>query len=136
MIVYFGGARKVRRNFLGRHETIVNLNRLFAKETAANSCGATVTETRPMSLIDKIPDMTDEGVENMLANARRLQETGAPRQQAQAAELLPALEQASAERRSRKLEAAAAKRAAAPKRAAPKRAATTAGAKRKSAAGA
>lgn len=65
-----------------------------------------------MSLIDKIPEMTDEGVDNMLANARRLQEVGTSRQQEQAAEILPALETASAERRSRRLEAAAAKRAA------------------------
>ena len=65
-----------------------------------------------MTLIDKIPDMTDEGVDNMLANARRLQESGTSRQQEQAAEIIPALETAAAERRSRRLEAAAAKRAA------------------------
>ncbi|MFN3522046.1 MAG: hypothetical protein ACK4YQ_07335 [Phenylobacterium sp.] len=65
-----------------------------------------------MTLIEKIPDMTDEGVDNMLANARRLQETGSERQQAQAAELLPALESAAAERRERRLAQAAAKRSA------------------------
>jgi len=69
-----------------------------------------------MSLLDKIPAMSDEGVINMLANARRLAEEGAPAQQATAAELLPALEAEAAARKSAKLEAAAAKRAAAPRK--------------------
>ena len=46
-----------------------------------------------MSLIEKIPTLSDEEVVNLLDNARRLQETGDERQQAAAAELLPALEE-------------------------------------------
>ena len=66
-----------------------------------------------MSLIDKIPTMSDADVVNLLENARRLQESGDDRQQAQAAELLPALEEAAAERKTARLAAAQAKRAAA-----------------------
>lgn len=65
-----------------------------------------------MSLIDKIPTMSDEDVINLLANARRLKDAGDEKQRAQAAELLPALEDAAAERRARRLAAAQAKRAA------------------------
>ncbi|HEY9218943.1 MAG TPA: hypothetical protein VIO94_12895 [Phenylobacterium sp.] len=65
-----------------------------------------------MTLIEKIPELDDDGLRNLLANARRLQETGSPKQQEQAAELLPALEEAAAARQAEKLEAAAAKRAA------------------------
>jgi hypothetical protein len=65
-----------------------------------------------MSLIEKIPEMTDEDVINLLANARRLSESGSDKQRADAAELLPALEEAAEARRTAKLEAAAAKRAA------------------------
>lgn len=45
-----------------------------------------------MNLIDKLPDLTDEGVVNLLANARRLEQTGTPQQQAACAEALPAIE--------------------------------------------
>lgn len=65
-----------------------------------------------MSLIDKIPAMSDEEVVNLLANARRLSERGDEKQQAAAAELIPTLEQVAAERRAAKLQAAQAKRAA------------------------
>jgi hypothetical protein len=65
-----------------------------------------------MTLIDKIPTMSDEEVVNLLANARRLKDAGDEKQRAQAAELLPVLEGAAAERRARKLAAAQAKRAA------------------------
>ena len=65
-----------------------------------------------MSLIDKIPHMDDAGLKNLLDNARRLAASGSEKQQLQAAELLPALEQASAERKAKKLEAAAERRAA------------------------
>lgn len=71
-----------------------------------------------MSLIDKIPAMDDAALVNLLANARRLAETGAASQQAQAAEILPALEEQVAIRKARKLEAAAARRSAARGRAA------------------
>jgi hypothetical protein len=73
-----------------------------------------------MTLVEKIPTLTDEEVINLLANARRLQQTGDERQQAAAAELLPALEAAATERRAERLAAAQAKRTAARK---PKRAA-------------
>jgi hypothetical protein len=65
-----------------------------------------------MTLIDKIPTMSDEDVVNLLTNARRLKDAGDEKQRAQAAELLPILEGAAAERRARKLAAAQAKRAA------------------------
>ena len=65
-----------------------------------------------MSLIEKIPEMTDEDVNNLLANARRLSESGSDKQRADAAELLPALEEAAGARHAAKLAAAAAKRAA------------------------
>ena len=68
-----------------------------------------------MTLIEKIPTMTDAEVVNLLTNARRLQDTGDERQQAAAAELLPALEVAATERRTERLAAAQAKRAAARK---------------------
>jgi hypothetical protein len=66
-----------------------------------------------MSLIDKIPTMSDEEVINLLANARRLQDSGDERQAAAAAELLPVLEEVALERRTARLEATQAKRAAA-----------------------
>jgi len=66
-----------------------------------------------MSLIDKIPTMSDEDVVNLLANARRLSESGTPQQRASAEELLPALEEAAKGRAAARAEAAAARRAAA-----------------------
>ena len=68
-----------------------------------------------MTLIEKIPTMTDAEVVNLLTNARRLQESGDERQQAAAAEVLPALEEAATERKTVRLAAAQAKRAAARK---------------------
>jgi hypothetical protein len=68
-----------------------------------------------MSLVEKIPQLSDEEVVNLLANARRLSEEGDERQQAAAAELLPALEIAAEERRAERLARAQAKRAAARK---------------------
>jgi len=68
-----------------------------------------------MTLIEKIPAMTDAEVVNLLANARRLRDVGDERQQAAASELLPALEAAATERKTERLAAAQAKRAAARK---------------------
>jgi hypothetical protein len=68
-----------------------------------------------MTLLDKIPGMTDEEVVNLLSNARRLTEAGDAKQKAAAAELLPALEQAADERKAARLSAAAEKRALARK---------------------
>jgi hypothetical protein len=74
-----------------------------------------------MSLIEKIPAMDDRALKNLLDNARRLEAAGTERQKADAAELLPALEAAVAERKQAKSEAAAEKRAAARKTAAPRK---------------
>ncbi len=68
-----------------------------------------------MSLLEKIPLLDDAALKNLLDNAKRLGTTGSPKQQADAAELLPALEAAVAERKAVKLGAAAEKRAAAKK---------------------
>ncbi|HEY5107502.1 MAG TPA: hypothetical protein VII73_12155 [Caulobacteraceae bacterium] len=64
--------------------------------------------------------MDDAALKNLLDNARRLGATGSSKQQSDAAELLPALEGAVAERKAVKLEAAAEKRQANKKPAAPK----------------
>ena len=79
-----------------------------------------------MSLIDKIPHLDDASLKNLLDNARRLGAAGSSKQQADAAELLPALEAAVAARKAVKLGAAAEKRLAAKKPAAPKKAAAKA----------
>ncbi len=68
-----------------------------------------------MSLVEKIPTLSDAEVINLLTNARRLAETGDERQQAAAAELLPALETAAEARKADRLASAQAKRAAARK---------------------
>lgn len=65
-----------------------------------------------MSLIEKIPALSDEEVLNLLANARRLRTEGDEKQQAQAAELVGPLEEAAAQRRAARLAATQAKRAA------------------------
>jgi len=66
-----------------------------------------------MTLIEKIPTMSDEDVVNLLANARRLKDAGDEKQRTAAVELIPALEEAAAERRARRFASAQAKRAAA-----------------------
>ncbi len=66
-----------------------------------------------MSLAERIPTLTDEQVVNLLDNARRLSAEAATPRQAAAAELLPVLEAAAAERREARLAAAQVKRAAA-----------------------
>lgn len=68
-----------------------------------------------MSLVEKIPTLSDVEVINLLTNARRLAEVGDERQQAAAAELLPALETAAEARKADRLASAQAKRAAARK---------------------
>jgi hypothetical protein len=52
-----------------------------------------------MSLMEKIPSLDDTSLKNLLENARRLAVSGGERQKADAAELLPALEAAFAQRR-------------------------------------
>jgi hypothetical protein len=73
-----------------------------------------------VSLLEKIPLLDDSALKNLLDNAKRLGSSGSPKQQADAAELLPALEAAVAERKAIKLGAAAEKRALTKKPAAPK----------------
>jgi hypothetical protein len=73
-----------------------------------------------MSLLEKIPQLDDVSLKNLLENARRLEASGSVKQKADAAELLPALEAAVAARRAVKLEAAAEKRSANRKPAAPR----------------
>jgi hypothetical protein len=65
-----------------------------------------------MSLLDRIPTLSDEEIMNLLANARRLSEHGEEKQRAAAAEILPTLEAEAAERQSARMERAKAKRAA------------------------
>ncbi|WP_436010327.1 hypothetical protein [Phenylobacterium sp. LjRoot219] len=65
-----------------------------------------------MSLIEKIPHLSDEEVMNLLANARRLETDGDEKQKAQASELIGPLEDAAAERRAARMAATQAKRAA------------------------
>ena len=65
-----------------------------------------------MSLLERIPTLSDEEVMNLLANARRLSEEGDEKQRAAAAELLPALEAEAEDRRAARMEMAKAKRAA------------------------
>jgi hypothetical protein len=65
-----------------------------------------------MTLLERIPALSDEEVINLLTNARRLSEQGDEKQQAAAAELLPALEVEAEQRREARLERAKVKRAA------------------------
>ena len=65
-----------------------------------------------MTLLDRIPTLSDEEVINLLTNARRLADAGDEKQKAAAAELLPHLEEEAAARKQARLERAKAKRAA------------------------
>jgi hypothetical protein len=75
-----------------------------------------------MNLIEKLPEMSDEGVLNLLANARRLGSSGTPDQQAASQEALPAIEAEAAKRLEARREETASRRA----RAVEQRKATTA----------
>jgi hypothetical protein len=83
---------------------------------------APFAERPRMNLIEKLPEMSDEGVLNLLANAKRLALNGAPDQQAASAEALPAIEAEAAKRLDARKEATAERRA----RAVEQRKATTA----------
>jgi hypothetical protein len=65
-----------------------------------------------MSLLDRIPTLSDEEVINLLTNARRLADVGDDKQKAAAAELLPRLEEEADSRKQARLDRAKAKRAA------------------------
>ena len=51
-----------------------------------------------MAIIDIIPQLDDKELANLRANAVRLADSGAPKQKADAAELLPAIEAELADR--------------------------------------
>ena len=80
----------------------------------------------PMTLIEKLPEMSDEGVLNLLANAKRLETSGTPQQQAASLEVLPAIEAEAARRLEARKEETAERRA----RAVEARKATTAAKKK------
>lgn len=65
-----------------------------------------------MSLLERIPTLSDEEVVNLLANAQRLAEQGDDKQKAAAMELLPALRDEADQRHHERMERAKAKRAA------------------------
>ncbi len=55
-----------------------------------------------MAIQDMIPSLSDQELANLQANARRLGDTGSPRQKADAAALIPLIEAELAERVARK----------------------------------
>ncbi|HEY0649979.1 hypothetical protein [Phenylobacterium sp.] len=65
-----------------------------------------------MSLLERIPTLSDEEVVNLLANAQRLAEQGDEKQKAAAMELLPTLRAEAETRQTERMERAKAKRAA------------------------
>jgi len=65
-----------------------------------------------MSLLDRIPTLSDEEVVNLLANAQRLAEQGDEKQKAAAMEILPTLRLEADQRHEERMERAKAKRAA------------------------
>jgi hypothetical protein len=65
-----------------------------------------------MSLLDRIPTLSDDEVVNLLTNAQRLSEQGDEKQKAAAEELLPALQAEADQRKEARLERAKEKRAA------------------------
>lgn len=66
-----------------------------------------------MTLIERLPEMSDEGVRNLLDNARRLEQSGTDKQRAASAEILPAVEAEAVRRQETRKEAMAVRRAAA-----------------------
>lgn len=74
-----------------------------------------------VDLRGRVPQMSDDALENLLGNARRLVHTGSKHQQASAADLIPVLETEWAARDAVKADAAAAKKAAAAKNSAAKK---------------
>jgi hypothetical protein len=69
-----------------------------------------------MTIVQKVPSMSDNHLANLLTNARRMVVSGTAPQQAQAAEVVSAAEAETAIRRAAHLEVLAARRAAAPKK--------------------
>ena len=58
-----------------------------------------------MDLLTKLPEMSDDALANLRSNARRLQHSGTPTQQSDAAALLPAVEAEIGARRLAKVKA-------------------------------
>ena len=58
-----------------------------------------------MDLLTKLPEMSDDALANLRTNAKRLQHSGTPTQQSDAAALLPAVEAEIAARRLAKVKA-------------------------------
>ncbi len=52
-----------------------------------------------MTIEERIPEMTDKELENLRVNAERLAQSGSPKQQAEAARLLPIIAAASETRK-------------------------------------
>lgn len=69
-----------------------------------------------MTIVEKVPTMSDPHLANLLVNARRMLATGTAPQQAVAEEVIAAAEAETASRRAAHLQVLAAKRAAAPKK--------------------
>ncbi len=69
-----------------------------------------------MTLLEKVPTMSNDHLANLLTNARRMLVSGTAPQQAVAADVVSAAEAETATRRAVHLEELAAKRAAAPKK--------------------
>ncbi|WP_430424599.1 hypothetical protein [Phenylobacterium sp.] len=65
-----------------------------------------------MSLLERIPTLSDDEVVNLLANAQRLVEQGDEKQKAAALEVLPLLKSQAEERHAERMERAKEKRAA------------------------
>lgn len=65
-----------------------------------------------MSLLERIPTLSDEEVVNLLANAQRLADQGDEKQKTAAMELLPSLRDEAEARHSARMERAKEKRAA------------------------
>ena len=66
-----------------------------------------------MTLADRIPAMSDDEIKTFLENAIRLRDAGDPKRAAEAAAIVPALEEAYGERRAAKNAQTQARRAAA-----------------------
>ena len=58
-----------------------------------------------MDLLTKLPEMSDDALANLRTNAKRLQQSGTPTQQSNAAALLPAVEAEIGARRLAKVKA-------------------------------
>lgn len=108
-----GLGRGLRRSLPAAKKPYPRSNQIFPQPYSCQSDRDRVAQVEAhVSLIEKIPTLSDEEVINLLANARRLQSEGDEKRQAQASELIPPLEEAAAQRRAARQAAIQAKRAA------------------------